>query len=154
MNPGVQEPMNARYPLLVLAFGAVVTTVATAQQNQYQQQIQSQLTRAAAAVKQQGYSADRQPMMGSLNDDADESVMIQLTGGVHYAIVGACDNDCTDVDLQLFTNEGNKLAEDLETDDKPVLEFTAPYTGQYRMKVLMPTCNTNPCYYGVQVFTK
>ena len=145
--------MNARPMLLAVAIGVAVSGEAVAQ-NQYQQQITNQINRAASTVKSQGYTADRAAMMGSLNDDANESVMINLNAGTHYAFVGVCDNDCTDVDLQLFGGDGTKIAEDLDTDDTPVLQFIAPYTGQYRMRVLMPTCNTNPCYYGVQVFVK
>ena len=146
--------MNVRPMLLALAAGVAISTEATAQGNQYQQQIANQINSAATLVKSQGYSADRAPMMGSLNDDAQESIMINLNAGTRYAFVGVCDNDCTDVDLQLFGGDGTKIAEDLDTDDKPVLQFVAPYTGSYRMKVLMPSCNQNPCYYGVQIFVK
>jgi len=146
--------MNARPMLLALAVGVAVSSEAIAQGNQYQQQIANQINQAASLVKSQGYTPDRAPMMGSLNDDAQESIMINLNSGTRYAFVGVCDNDCTDVDLQLFGGDGTKIAEDMETDDKPVLQFIAPYTGSYRMKVLMPTCNTNPCYYGVQIFVK
>lgn len=145
--------MNARPMLLALALGIITSAEAVAQ-NQYQQQIQNQITRAAATVKAQGYNPDRAAMMGSLNDDADESIMLNLTGNSHYAFIGVCDNDCSDVDLQLFGGDGTKISEDMETDDTPVLQFVAPYTGQYRMKVLMPACRTNPCYYGVQVFIR
>ncbi len=139
--------------LMVLALGAAVSTSAVAQ-NQYQAQITNQLTQAANAVRSQGYSADRAPIMGSLADDADESFMINLTGGVRYAILGVCDNDCSDVDLQLYSGDGTKIAEDLETDDRPVLTIVAQYTGQYRVRVMMPACRVSPCYYGVQVFAK
>ena len=146
--------MNVRPMLLAVAVGVAISTEATAQGNQYQQQIANQINSAATLVKSQGYNPDRAPMMGSLNDDAQESVMINLNAGTHYALVGVCDNDCTDVDLQVFGGDGTKIAEDLATDDKPVVQFVAPYTGAYRMKVLMPSCNQNPCYYGVQVFVK
>ena len=132
---------------------AAVATQVTAQ-NTYQQQITRQLTNAASAVSGQGYSADRAPVMGSLNDDARESVLIQLTSGVRYAILGVCDNDCTDVDLRVQDPMGNNIGEDLATDDTPVVEFTAGNAGQYRVTVMMATCNTNPCYYGVQVFAR
>ena len=39
-------------------------------------------------------------------------------------------------------------------DDHPVVEFTAGTSGQYRANVIMATCNTNPCYYGVQVYAR
>ena len=144
---------HAGASLLALALSAAISTGAEAQ-NQYQQQITAQLTRAANLVQSRGYNADRAPITGSLNDDADQSQMINLTGGQQYAIIGVCDNDCTDVDLQIYSGDGTKIDEDMETDDTPVLEFRAQYTGQYRIRVIMATCNTAPCYWGVQVFAK
>jgi len=148
--------MNAvfRSSLMALALGAGMTAAAEAQGNQYTQQITAQLTRAAQHYGSQGYSPDRAPSIGNLNDDAEESIMINLTGGRRYAIIGVCDNDCRDVDLQVFSGDGTKIGEDLEVDDQPLVQFSAQYTGQYRVKVLMANCNTNPCYYGVQVLTR
>jgi hypothetical protein len=142
-----------RAVLGVAVLAAAVAVPATAQ-NTYQQQIIRQLTQAATAVQGQGYAADRAPVMGSLNDDAQEGVLIQLNAGMHYAILGVCDNDCTDVDLRVFDPLGNMIGEDILVDDHPVVEFTAGTTGQYRANVIMATCNTNPCYYGVQVYAR
>jgi len=147
--------MNRVYGSSLLAIGIGLGFATAAQaQNQYQQQITNQLTAAASTIRGQGYNADRAPLTGSLNDDTEETLMVNLTGGVRYAILGVCDNDCSDVDLQLFSGDGTKIAEDLATDDHPVVTLVAQYTGQYRLKVLMPACRTNPCYYGVQVFVR
>ncbi len=143
--------MKARHALVALALAALTASDAVAQ-NQYQQQIQAQFTRWAPTFQQQGLLPIGSPFTGSLADDADESILVNLTSGMRYAIAGVCDQDCTDVDLQVFSSDGTKIGEDLATDDKPVVVFNASYTGQYRVKVLMPTCNTNPCYYGVQIF--
>lgn len=139
--------------LVVAALGCAAVSEAQAQ-NSFQQQVRNQLNRAAQSLVQRGYHADREPITGSLNDDARENYMIQLQGGVAYALVGVCDNDCTDVDLRIWDGNGNKLDEDILTDDTPVLEFTATTTGQYRVSVEMPTCNTNPCYWGFMVFRR
>jgi hypothetical protein len=138
---------------LTLALGCAVATQAGAQ-NSYQQQIRNQLATASDTVRAHGYSADREAMMGSLNASAKETMMVNLQGGARYAIVGVCDNDCSDVDLRLWAPDGNKLAEDILLDDTPVLEFTATVTGQYRLSVEMATCRTNPCYWGVQVYKR
>ena len=143
--------MKARYALLLVALTGVSASKAVAQ-NQYQQQIQTQFNNWAPRFSQQGLTAQGSPMTGSLNNDATESILVNLTAGTRYALAGVCDQDCTDVDLQIFSSDGTKIGEDLATDDKPVVVFNAAYTGQYRVKVLMATCNTNPCYYGVQVF--
>jgi hypothetical protein len=143
--------MKARLALLALSAVAVTATEAVAQ-NQYQQQIAQQFTNWAPRFAQQGFSPQGTPFTGTLNDDADESILISLNAGTRYAIAGVCDNDCSDVDLQVYSSDGTKVGEDMQTDDKPVVIFTAGYSGQYRVKALMATCRTNPCYYGVQVF--
>ena len=139
--------------LLVAAIGCAATSEALAQ-NAYQQQIRTQMTRHSGTVLQQGYVADRDLMMGSLNSGAREAAMINLQGGVRYKIIGVCDNDCTDVDLRIFGPDGTKLAEDILTDDVPILDLTAPVGGQYRLSVEMATCSMNPCYWGVQIFVR
>jgi len=139
--------------VLALALGCALATEVAAQ-NSYQQQIRSQLATASNSIRGNGYTSDREPMMGSLNASANEGMMVNLQGGVRYAIVGVCDNDCTDVDLRIWDPSGTKLAEDILTDDTPVLEFTATVTGQYRLSVEMATCSTNPCYWGVQIFRR
>jgi len=146
-----------RHPVVAAAFTLVLGCALAAEaaaQNSYQQQIRTQLQTASNSIRGNGYSADREPMMGSLNAAAKEGMMVNLQGGVRYAIVGVCDNDCTDVDLRIWAPDGAKLAEDILTDDTPVLEFTATVTGQYRLSVEMATCSTNPCYWGVQVFKR
>jgi len=147
--------MRSRFAsaLLVVALGCATATEALAQ-NSFQQQVRNHLDSAAASVVRQGYSPDRDPVTGSLNGGARESMMINLTGGTRYAIVGVCDNNCTDVDLRIWDPSGTKLAEDIMTDDAPVLEFTATNTGQYRVSVEMATCSTNPCHWGFQVFSR
>jgi len=139
--------------LVVAALGCAVVSDAQAQ-NSFQQQVRNYLNRAAASLVQRGYNPGGDPITGSLNSGARENYMIQLQAGVAYAIVGVCDNDCTDVDLRIWDGNGNKLAEDIATDDTPVLQFTSTTSGQYRVSVEMATCSTNPCYWGFQVFRR
>jgi hypothetical protein len=139
--------------VLTIALGCALATEAAAQ-NSFQQQVRSQIQTASNTIRGNGYIADRDPITGSLNNAANESMMVNLQGGTRYAIVGVCDNDCSDVDLRIWAPDGSQLTEDVATDDTPVLEFTATVTGQYRLSVMMATCRTNPCYWGVQVFKR
>ena len=142
--------MKARVALVALALGLVASNAVA--QNQYQQQVQNQFNTWAPTFAQRGLTPQGSPITGSLSDDANESIVVNLTSGTRYAIAGVCDNDCRDVDLQIYSSDGTKIGEDMDTDDHPVVIFTAGYTGQFRVKILMATCNTSPCYYGVQVF--
>lgn len=143
--------MNARLALLVAAAVATASRPAHAQ-NQYQQQISNQMIRRAQTLNSRGYAAIGQLYTGSINDDADANLTVTLNAGAQIAVLGVCDNDCTDVDLQVYSQDGTKIGEDLDTDDYPVVAFTPQYSGTFRVRVMMATCNTNPCYYGVQVF--
>lgn len=143
--------MRAALACVVAALG--MTSVLNAQ-NAYQQQIRSQLTRHSQEARQNGYSADRDPVYGQLADDASESLRIPLTGGRRYAIVGVCDEDCSDIDLRIYSPDGTKLAEDIAVDDYPTVLFVAPVSGTYRLSVEMANCRNAPCYWGVQVFSK
>lgn len=74
-----------------------------------------------------------------------------LTGGARYALVGQCDHNCTDLDLAIYDGE-TLIFEDRETDDNPVLVMNAPRSGTYSLKVAMPGCTQNSCWYGIGVF--
>jgi hypothetical protein len=68
--------------------------------------------------------------------------------------VGVCDNDCSDLDLVLYDADGDQVDSDVQTDDVPIVQVTPRETMRYRVKVLMPTCKTNPCWYGIGVYGK
>jgi len=137
---------------MLLAAAALAAASPSAAQNTYQQQIRSQLLRHSERVRGIGYNADREPVYGSLNDDDNDQKAVMLQAGNRYVMIGVCDEDCSDIDLRLFAPDGTKIIEDIETDDYPTLQFTAPVTGTYRVSVEMATCRSNPCYWGMQVY--
>lgn len=74
---------------------------------------------------------------------------ITLRSGVEYTFVGACDRDCSDLDLQLFDENGNLIDEDLLADDVPVVTVVPDWTGRFHVKVIMARCSISPCGYTV-----
>ena len=134
--------------LLALALGCALAPEAAAQAS-YQQQIRAALRTAAGRAR--GARAEGEPLIGVLNGKATESKTVNLQAGVRYAIVGVCDENCPDIDLRIWGPSGAKLAEDVQQNNTPMLEFTAPSAGRYRLAVEMVTCNANPCAWGVQL---
>jgi hypothetical protein len=113
------------------------------------------LASANRLARAHGYTqAASRPASGALNDDHSEDVGLTLNAGRQYLLVGVCDADCSDMDLRLTSPGGSVVAQDVETDDTPVLQFTAPASGSYRVRVMMATCTTNPCYYGVALYAR
>lgn len=76
---------------------------------------------------------------------------VSLEAGVRYRIVGACDNECSNVDIQLVDSGGSIVAQDVLADDFPVVDFTPNAAGAYQVRMLMRTCTFAPCYAGARL---
>ena len=91
-------------------------------------------------------------IIGALNSGSTDSWTFSLDGGTGYAITGACDEDCTDLDIVVEDANGNVVARDEADDDYPIVEFTANRSGSYTVNVKMYTCTEEPCYFGFGIF--
>jgi len=121
----------------------------------YTAQVQGYLDRLETNAMNQGYRRRAAgPVFGSLDRGARQSHEMTVAGGTSYVLFGACDNDCTDVDLRIHDARGNLIMQDVAADDRPVLIFTANSSGKYRVDVVMASCSANPCRYGVQLMAR
>ena len=69
-----------------------------------------------------------------------------LRRGQTYVILGACDQDCTDVDLFLEDGSGAQLGEDTATDDYPIITVTPGRDGPFTARIALVNCSVEPCY--------
>ena len=91
----------------------------------------------------------------ALAKGATSMMEVPLVGGVNYFIAGACDEDCSDLDLRIFAADNTTpVAEDTAEDDAPMLNFKAPRSGRYMLAVDMAECKESMCYYGYRVYRK
>jgi hypothetical protein len=139
---------------VVLVAALLAPASAHAQDSRWHRQVSSQLDRYGTVLSDRGYRLTQDVRSGSLDDDEDEYFTLELEADRAYVLVGVCDEDCTDVDLRLFDAEGTEIDSDLEADDYPVVEVRPGRTTRFRVKVIMATCSTSPCFYGVGVFAK
>lgn len=86
---------------------------------------------------------------GSLRDGYFRIHNVTLRSGYDYTFAGVCDDDCDDLDLQLFDENGNLIDEDLLADDVPVVSVSPSWTGVFHVKVIMASCYIEPCRYAV-----
>ncbi len=116
------------------------------------QQVARLLDRAASMATSNGMRRTHEPYIGSLRSGANTSHGIELNAGTRYQLVGVCDNDCSDLDLRLYDSRGRMVAEDVLTDDTPVLSVTPRFGGTYTVRVIMTSCSSDPCRYGLGVY--
>jgi len=138
----------------VVVLGAVLLAPAAAAQSRWEDQVSDQIKRAGQILEDKGYSRTHDPYTGSLREGENEYLTLTLHAGTHYALLGVCDNDCSDIDFRLYDADDNEVSSDVETDDVPIVQVTPSETERYRLKVIMVTCKTSPCFYGVGVFGK
>jgi hypothetical protein len=141
---------------LTAVAGMFLTTSAAAygHQDEWVAQVRRLLQNAGRVYQERGYSMTHQIYTGSLNNRSSEFVTLQLDIGTQYQLLGACDNDCSDLDLTLYGPSGNEIDTDVEMDDFPIVAVTPSRSGTYRLKVVMATCSVEPCRYGIGVFGK
>ena len=84
----------------------------------------------------------------------DHRWQVELAGGTAYRVIGACDDDCTNMDLELIdVSTGGVVASDMLDDDFPVVSFTPQANGRYIVRLLMQTCGVAPCFAGARVLS-
>jgi hypothetical protein len=112
-----------------------------------------QIARLEAALAAEGVARRSHPIeTGALRNGQTDTISIELRSGTPYAMVGVCDMDCTDVDLQLFAPDGTLLDQDVRVSDIPSVRFTPPVEGSYQLRVTMSGCASDTCRYGVASF--
>jgi hypothetical protein len=87
----------------------------------------------------------------ALREDDTHAFVRALVGGTRYMIIGACDNECQDIDIALVASTGEVVDADFDRDPYPMVNITPPEDGEYRIVVSMFSCSIEPCYAGVRV---
>ncbi len=86
-----------------------------------------------------------------LSPGGEHRWQVRLAGGVSYAFIGACDNECGNLDLVLEDASGAAVDSDTLADDYPLVEVTPPAPGVYTLRIQLRECSIGPCYVGARL---
>jgi hypothetical protein len=125
----------------------------TTESNAWVEQVQAQLVEFATQLPADFVALDDAQYF-ELETRVTDTHEIRVRPGEFYVILGACDNDCTDIDLAIFNPKGESIATDYEPDDFPVLSFDTPKGGRWSLEVSIPACKAESCVYGFQVYRR
>jgi hypothetical protein len=93
-------------------------------------------------------------IVGKLDNGETDAWTMHLYEGVSYDIWGVCDDDCSDVDLRIYSEEdGSLISEDVETDNTPLGIIQPEKNGRYTIELDMYECAIEPCFFGIGIFT-
>ena len=141
-----------KIPTFAVAACAALLFAVPARAQEWGEVVAAQLEAVAEALGDENIREVGQPITGGLDAGETEDRTVTISAAGTYLIVGVCDQDCTDIDLELYGPGGNLIDSDVADDDVPVLVGELP-SGQYRLRVKMITCEVEPCNYGVGLFT-
>lgn len=144
--------MYVRRAVLGLALAALAAAPASAQNNEFERQVEYQMSIAEAFATSVGFELDDM-FFSSLGDGEDERMTFELQTGRDYRMIALCDEDCDDIDIYLEDMDGNVLDEDVSVDDAPVVA-AAGRGERVRLRVNMYSCSVEPCYYAVGIFVR
>lgn len=142
---------------LLAAGAAEAQPSATARaSNDYQGQVRGYLDSQASKHTSEGFRREGaiQDLVAPLRLDGGMIWTVPLQRGVTYRIFGVCDNDCSDVDMEVYDARGGFVGRDIQTNDTPYVEITPTQDGVAFARIWLAACESEPCYVGARVFRR
>jgi hypothetical protein len=126
--------------------------------DKFERQVGQQLLNAAKTFDEMNnYKQTHDPHVGKIytrRNTKPKILTLILEPGMSYAILGVCDDDCRNIDLDLYNESGRLIDSDHQFDDKPLVKVSPNRTAVFQLKITIPSCATHRCTYGIGVFGK
>ncbi len=119
----------------------------------YQQQIAGKLADVQQYFVGQGFQQIGQHFAAQLPQGQYQNLpAIALNAGVDYRIVAVCDNDCGNIDLNVYDENNVLVAQDVMADATPIASVAPQWNGPFTVQAVMQQCSVQPCYYAVVLY--
>lgn len=86
--------------------------------------------------------------------NSEHRLQVRLRGGRSYAFIGACDNECSNIDFILEDGSGAAVTSDVLADDYPLVEVTPQTDGVYTLRIQLKSCTIGPCYVAARLVAR
>jgi hypothetical protein len=139
--------------LAALGVALVLTASNAAAQASHAAQVRSYLENGMGAHRGIGYVRDigNPDVIVPLRLDHPFLWPVYLTRGVTYRAYGACDDACSDLDLEIYDAAGNLADRDTARNDTPYVQITPTQTGRAYVRAWLYACSHEPCTVGLRL---
>ncbi len=120
----------------------------------FARELQGKLARAETLLTQNGYARAAGPFPGALAIGQSARQTVMLRAGQDYRIVGVCDERCGDFNIRVLDANDRVVAQDVLTDNVPVVHVVPNATGQYTINPSMVRCGAPQCWYAFNVYSR
>lgn len=136
---------------IALAFAGAFLCAAPARAQQGAALVQTLLDSATVLMANEDYEESDDAVTGTLEAGQDEEFEMELEAGQNYIFVGVCDENCSDLDITIYDEDGDEIDSDVEMDDTPMVMIEAEEDMKVTIKVTMATCD-DECHFGLGVY--
>jgi hypothetical protein len=113
--------------------------------------VRSYLDDGAAPHAEQGHRALNREMIRTIAaDDGSMLWPVQVRAGRNYVFYAACDNSCSDVDMEVYDVDGRRAEIDILPDDTPFVQLTPSRSGRAYVRVWLADCDKDACTVGAR----
>ncbi len=139
--------------LAALGVGLLFAASAAGQSQNGSVQVRAYLENGMAAHRGLGYSRDvgNPDVVVALRLDHPFIWPVYLTRGVTYRAYGACDDNCSDLDMEIYNAAGDLADRDAAANDTPYVQITPTQTGRAYVRAWLYACRNQPCYVGLRL---
>ena len=123
-------------------------------QSQRRESVNNLIQNSAALLRIIGYESFDLSNSGRTVEGSSEEFQWTLSGDYMYQFVGACDENCTDVDLQVRDATGTLVAQDLMVDDVPIVNLHPTERTDFTIRMTMVNCSESPCEWSVEAYRR
>lgn len=144
-------------PLGALLGGLVATAAlagpawSQAQDEEAAATVRRYLDEGAARHAEQGHRPLNREMIRTINaEDGSMLWPVQVRAGRTYVFYAACDDLCSDVDMEVYDVDGRRAEQDIAPDDTPFVQLTPQRAGRAYVRVWLASCETQACTVGAR----
>ena len=131
---------------------AIVANAASVELSLEQEQVICKLKETVEAQEKAGKKLVFWPLIGKIKERVEVPFTTRLSSDVSYTILGVCDKNCSDLNLTLKNQKGDKIANDEKQDDISVISFTPAENSDYKITARPDKCTTEKCDFGMVLF--
>ncbi|WP_418219405.1 surface-adhesin E family protein [Candidatus Viadribacter manganicus] len=92
-----------------------------------------------------------QDHVAALQPGGEVTIDVSMQQGVTYYAIGACDDDCKGLILEVLDATRHVVARDARNADFPRVRYTPSVSGAYQVRVILESCGLAPCYVGGRI---
>ncbi|MEB3341748.1 hypothetical protein [Okeania sp.] len=131
---------------------AIIATASSAGISSEQEQVICKLKETVEAQKKAGKKLVFLPLIGNVIENREFAFTPKLSSNISYTILGVCDDNCTDLNLTLKNEKGEKITGDEKENGIPVISFTPTEDNKYKITAQPDKCTTGKCAFGMVLF--